>query len=218
MITAALPNLPQALRRQYDAVQIGIDDGRRISPEQRRKAYALIREIADWMGEYPDEVKSFFKMDFILNRLRQMERQMFSLSDCSVTTAREFISFLIDFILSHDVPSRVPLYELTDDSGAYVYACLLKKKCCVCGRAAQIHHCTGSRIGMGNDRREVEHIGRMALPLCAEHHTEIHGKPEEEFFERYHLRPVAIDTAITKAYRLKRREANEVHRADESLL
>lgn len=204
VICATLPNLDVALKRKYSEVQVGIDDGRRISPDQRRKIYAMIREIADWMGDYPETVKNFFKMDFIVNRLQQMERKMFSLSDCSMTTAREFINFLVDFIIEHGVPCSEPLWKLQDDSGAYVYKCLMKKVCCVCGEPAQLHHCEGSRIGMGGNRDEVSHIGRKCLPLCAEHHELIHMHPEQWFLDTHHLLPVKIDEDIAKKYRLKR--------------
>ena len=200
-IRATLPNLDIALRRKYSEVQIGMDDGRRISAEQRRKIYAMVNEIADWMGDYPESVKRFFKMDFVMNRLHAMERKMFSLSTVDMTTAREFIEFLIEFIITHDVPCKEPLWKLQDDSGKYVYQCLINKKCCVCGLPAQLHHC--DRIGMGNNRDKVEHIGREALPLCGEHHIEIHNAPEAEFYERYHLRPVKIDKDIAKVYKLK---------------
>lgn len=204
IICATLPNLDKAIRRQYGEVQVGLDDGRRISPEQRRKCYALIKEIADWMGDFPESVKNFFKMNFIMERLQTMERKMFSLSNVDMTTAREFISFLIDFIIEHGVPCSIPLWQLQDDSGAYVYKCLMKKVCCVCGEPAQLHHCDGSRIGMGGNRNEVSHIGRECLPLCAEHHALIHMHPEKWFLETHHLLPVKIDADIAKKYHLKR--------------
>ena len=203
LICATLPNMDTAIKRQYGEAVIGLDDGRRISPEQRRKVYALINEISDWMGEFPENVKAFFKMNFIVERLQSIERKMFSLSDVDMTTARMFISYLIEFIVTHGVPSRIPLWELAEDSGDYLYLCLLNRKCCVCGREANLHHC--DRIGMGNDRKEVVHIGRECLPLCPEHHDEIHRAPEAEFYEKYHLLPVKIDDDVAKKYKLNRR-------------
>ena len=50
-------NTERYVRRAYDQVQVGLPDGRTISPEQRRKAYALLREIADWSGDYLESVK-----------------------------------------------------------------------------------------------------------------------------------------------------------------
>ena len=55
MIRAAVPSLDRAVTRKYSKVLIAFQDGRRISPEQRAKAYALIKEIADWVGDAPAE-------------------------------------------------------------------------------------------------------------------------------------------------------------------
>lgn len=201
LIRAPLPSMERAAARSYQKVQVGFCDSRHISPDQRAKTYALIGEIADWSGDDQQSMKETMKMDFIMNRLQNMQRRMFSLSDVDMNTASEFISYLIDFIIHHGIPTKRPLVELAEDIERYVYACLLHKKCCVCGQSADLHHT--DRIGMGNDRTQVAHIGRLALPLCRGHHTEIHGMAEQEFYARYHIGPIRIDKAIAKAYKLK---------------
>ena len=87
-VTAVYGNIDRFVLRKYDVVQIGLPDGRRISPEQRAKAHALIAEIADWQGDMPEFVKRLMKIDFMVNRLQSLEREIFSLSDCDMTTAR----------------------------------------------------------------------------------------------------------------------------------
>lgn len=210
VIHAALPDLNRALLRDYGKVEIILPDGRRISPEQRRKVYALIGEVAEYVDGIRDagtieSAKKALKMEFLLSRMEGMERRLFSLASCDVTTAREFINFLVDFIVENDIPTRVPLIENCEDIARYVYACLLNKKCAVCGRHADLHHCNGGVVGMGNNREHVNHIGRPALPLCREHHTEIHTVGQEDFLRRYIIEPVRIDERIAKVYRLKAR-------------
>ena len=39
-------------RKKIQNAEIRFDDGRHISAEQRKKAYATIRDIADWTGAY----------------------------------------------------------------------------------------------------------------------------------------------------------------------
>ena len=202
---AALPNIDRALIRHYDKIQIGLPDGRTISPEQRRKAYALMREIAEWMGDLPEYVKRLMKMEFMVTRMQALEKHIFSLSDCDMTTAREFITYLIDFIIEHDVPTQTPLIELCEDISKYVYACLMHKKCAVCGRRAELHHCDKSKVGMGNNRNKINHIGRDALPLCRIHHTEIHNNGQNDFLKKYHLFPIQITVEIGKVYGLTKK-------------
>lgn len=209
VIKAKIPNIEQALRRGFLKVEIILWDGRRISPEQRRKCYALLGEIAEYTdgirtAEAVDEQKRLLKMEFMLKRMEATERRMFSLSDCDMSTAREFITYLIDFIIANDIPTRVPLIDNCDDIAAYMYACTMHRKCAVCGKAADIHHCEGSRIGAGVDRTKVHQLGREVLPLCRVHHTELHAMPESEFIAKYHLEKVKLDEALCKRLKFKR--------------
>lgn len=210
VIHAALPDPLRAMLRDYKDVEIILPDGRRISPEQRRKVYALIGEVAEYVDGIRnagtiESAKRTLKMEFMLSRMEGMERRLFSLATCDVTTAREFINFLVEFIIENDIPTRVPLIENCEDIERYVYACLMSKKCAVCGRHADLHHCDGGVIGMGNNREQVNHIGRPALSLCREHHTEIHRIGQEDFLKRYFLEPVKIDERIADVYRLSRK-------------
>jgi hypothetical protein len=204
-ITAVLPNLYHACDRKYDTVEIILPDGRRISPEQRRKIYALLGEIAEFVdgvrnAETVEDAKNVMKWEFVLKRMESQERKLFSLSDCDMTTAREFITYLIDFIVKNDIPTKVSLLEHCEDIGRYVLACMYSRKCCVCGKHADIHHI--DRVGMGNDRNEIHNVGRRALPLCREHHTLIHND-ERGFLEKYHLEPIILDKALCKKLKLR---------------
>lgn len=208
IIKAQIPNIEQALRRGFLKVEIILWDGRRISCTQRRKCYALLGEIAEYTdgirtSETVDEQKRLLKMEFMLKRMEATERRMFSLSDCDMSTAREFITYLIDFIIANDIPTRVPLIDNCDDIAAYMYACTYHRKCAVCGRAADIHHCEGSRIGAGVDRTKVHQLGCEVLPLCRVHHTECHSD-EAGFIKKYHLQKVKLDEALCKRLKFKK--------------
>lgn len=170
MIRAGYDNIDRMITRRYDEVQIGLVDGRRITPEQ-------------------------------------LQKELFSLSDCDVTTAREYISYLIEFCLTFDVPTKIPLTELHDDVHRYVYSCVIHKKCCVYGKKAELHHV--DRVGMGNNRNEIVHEGRECLTLCREHHTEIDHLGDVRFCERYHVEPVEIDKRIIKTYNLRTKGAEK---------
>lgn len=208
-IKAAIPDLNRAIIRKYKTVQITFDDGRKISCTQRRKCYALLGEIAEYTdgirtAETVDEQKRLLKMEFMLRRMEATERRMFSLADCDMSTAREFITYLIDFIIANDIPTRVPLIDNCDDIAAYMYACTMHRKCAVCGKPADIHHCEGSRIGAGVDRDKVHQLGREVLPLCRVHHTELHAMPESEFIAKYHLQKVKLDEVLCKRLKFKK--------------
>ena len=199
-----------------DEVTIIWQDARLISPEQRRKAWALIGEIAAWAGYMTaadkDMVNTNMKIDFLVQRaqrlttaaIEQIGASQFSLSDVDMTTARLYITFLIDFCIENGVPSKQPLWELADDIEAYVYHCATHQACAVCRKHAGLHHVDA--VGMGRDRDEIVHVGMRAIPLCwgvGGHHQEAHQLGNERFFEKYHLEPITIDEKIAKIYKLK---------------
>lgn len=205
IITAGLPDLDRALLRQYKKVEIILPDGRRISAEQRRKVYALLGEIAEYVdgirnADTIEEQKRLLKMEFMVKRMESAERRMFSLSDCDMSTAREFITYLIDFIIANDIPTKVPLIEQCEDVSRYIYSCLVNKKCCICGKPADLHHVQS--VGSQGYRDKINHIGLEALPLCREHHISLHSMGNKEFIEKWHLEPVRIDAKIAKLYKL----------------
>ncbi len=185
---------------QSRQVEICVPDDRHISPAQRRKIYALIGDIAYWQGDMPEVTKSYMKFFFAAEH----GGNYFSLSICDMTTAREFITYLIGFMLRYDVPSRVPLYDVAEDMKRYVYDCFINKRCCVCGKRAQLHHV--ERVGMGRNRCAIEHLNMLAMPLCQTHHHECHSIPQDEFNHLYHIEPIMIDDNICKLYKLHTEE------------
>lgn len=204
MIFAPYSDIEHMTLRKYSEVQIGLPDGRTISPEQRKKAYALIGEISDWVGDFPEYIKRLMKMEFVVNRLQSLEKELFSLSNCDITTAREFITYLIDFMIEHDIPSKIPLYEQCEDIYRYVYSCALKKRCAISGRRAELHHV--DTVGMGRDRDDIIHIGMRVLPLSREYHTLAHTKGNDWLLNEYHLEPITVDKQIAKVYKLNTKE------------
>ena len=208
-IKATLPNLYHALDRKYNEVEIILPDGRRITARQRRKIYSILSEISDYInGQHEtadvEETKEIMKWDFALARMEGQERRLFSLSNVDETTARNFIDYLIEFCVKNNVPMKISPLEYCEDISKYVYACMINKRCCICGKPADLHHVDA--IGMGNDRDDVIHIGRAALPLCREHHTELHTKGNKEFMKQYHLEPIKIDKKIARCYKLNTKE------------
>ena len=201
-IKAQVP-LAQFLHREVKEVYVDMIASRPLSDRQRRMCYALVKAIADWSGSGTEEVKEAFKLDFWAERVDTLSDKIFSLSNAPMSLVAEFQRFLVAFILTHDVPTKRPLREYVDDIEAYTYLCLVRRKCAVCGRRAELHHIDA--VGMGNDRTEVRHEGREVMSLCREHHTELHTVGKAEFMKKYHLDGgVPCDKTIMKIYGLRR--------------
>jgi len=190
-------------RQEQKEVWIEFIDSRHLSDKQRRSAYAMIREIADWSGDTTDAIKEALKLDFWCGELLEMADTIFSLSNAPMSIVAAFQSWLARFIVRNDVPTKRPMLEYIDDIDDYVYACLVNKKCPVCGKRADLHHIDA--VGMGRDRTEIIHEGMEVLPLCREHHMEIHSMGKSGFFKKYHLEHgIPADKTICRIYKLKR--------------
>lgn len=174
------------VRKKIQNAEIRFDDGRHISAEQRKKAYATIRDIADWTGYLPEEMKEILKYQHMM----RTGDAYFSLSNCSMDTAREFINTILEFALENGIPLSEDALNRTDDIGRYLYYCLLHKKCAICGRDGEIHH--EDAIGMGNDRTKIEDSGYKKICLCRMHHTIAHQMGVKRFRQAYKVYGIVI--------------------------
>ena len=184
-------------KKNITECRVILDDGRHISAEQRKKIYAIFRDIANWNGDIPEYIKEEMKCRFI----ESYGGEEFSLSDCTMETATAFINYLIDFCFMENIGTTDTMLNRTDDIGHYLYSCLVNRKCCICNAKGEIHHCEGSRVGMGFDRNKIDNIGRSAICLCRKHHNQAH-QSEREFFERYKVYGIKLDEYLVRKLKL----------------
>lgn len=175
-------------------------DSRSISQDQRKKAWALMSEIAEFQGESKEDVYREQQIAFSTKSLDVLQGKLFHLSSASMSEAKQFIDLLVEIVVEFGIPTKKPLVEYCEDIGKFVYACLLNKRCCVCGKPGELHHV--DHVGNGRDRLKINHIGMECLPLCREHHTEAHTMGKDEFLSKYHLQTIRIDERIARKYRL----------------
>lgn len=184
-----LPNIrlgDMLRRKQVKSAEMRFDDGRHISAEQRKKAYATIRDIADYTGYLPEEQKEWLKYHHMI----RTGDSYFSLSNCSMETAREFINTILEFALEEGIPLSENAIERTDDIGRYLYYCIIHKKCAICGKDGEIHH--EDTIGMGNDRKKVDDTNYKKICLCREHHTIAHEMGVVRFRQMYKVYGIVV--------------------------
>lgn len=177
--------------KQMRNCMIWLDDGRHITALQRKKAYATIADIAMYTGYLPEELKEWLKYYHIM----QTGCKYFSLSDCTVDTAREYINTIMDYALMMGVPLTEPGIERTDDIGRYLYSCLKNRRCAVCGRDGETHHVDA--IGMGNDRRRVDDSRHRKICLCRTHHTEAHTIGMDAFNKKYKVYGIVYHISVS---------------------
>ena len=202
LIAAPMPDEVQ------DEVRILWHDRDGITPEQRRKIFAINGEIAAWSGNDETVTRTVLQNNFLAKYMTDFQMATISLSssgNCDKGLASLLIDFLINFCMENNVPTKQPLQELADDPARYTYAALIHKRCLVCNEKAELHHVDA--IGMGYNRREKSQIGAEVLPLCWKHHREYHDIGKTAFLERYHAEPVRMDQQIAGKYGIRGKAA-----------
>ena len=159
--------------------EIRLEDNRKISYEQRKKAYACIADISKYTGYQPEQAKELMKYLYII----RTGGEYFSLSNCSMETAKEFINVLLDYIIENGIQMDESGVDRSEDIDHYLWKCLRERKCCVCGRKADLHHVKA--IGRGRNRKHFDDSNLMKMALCRKHHTESHTIGQKEFMKKY---------------------------------
>lgn len=189
-------NEPEQVWQKSPIAEVSFFDQRRISPEQRKKIFALFEEISVFTGFLPMEVREIMEVRFIA----EYGGEYFSLSDVDKTTAKDFISYLIEFCFQWDIPFKDKGITLADDVSRYLWLCLKYRKCCVCGKPADRHHV--DTVGMGRNRRTVDHSEHRMMALCREHHQEIDLIGQDTFDEFNHVMGIKLSPQDVKEFKI----------------
>lgn len=183
-------------------VEMRIDDGRAISNRQRRAIFAIIKDMAKHTGHVDDS--EYLRKNLMMSFMVETGEMLESLQHCSMTTAKEFITYLLKICYKYDINISKNSITLSDDIDLHMYLSTLYRKCSACAvPGAMIHHCTGSRVGAGNDRRKIIDIGRYIMPLCAKCHGLIHTMSEKDFYKDNICRPYLITEYNYKELKLR---------------
>ena len=205
-------------------VELTLIDGRLITPEQRRKVFALMRDITAFIsGETTrNEIRSTLQsmklqyltdtaddcVRFVLtdNYCRLQGIDLFSLSpnseNCaSRELASDFIDWLVNLCVENAIPCQDTLLNRTEDVQRYVYACVANRRCAICGRKADIHEV--ETVGSGRNRSKIGHVGQLVEPLCREHHDEVGNIGQKSFDEKYHMQGIRLDEHLCEVLKWK---------------
>lgn len=177
-------------------VELKIADNRKISPEQRKKIFALINDLCSYTGDVPEYWESVFKYQ-VRETFGVGE---FSLSDCSVTTGNYMILVILNFLFEEDIPFKTKTWDSLPSEFPKQMLCLKNKRCVLCGKHADIAHYHA--VGAGRNRNKISHVGNYIMTLCREHHTEQHQVGLRSFLLKYHIKPIKVTEDIAKQFKL----------------
>ncbi|UQS85823.1 putative HNHc nuclease (plasmid) [Apilactobacillus apisilvae] len=186
-------------------VEMNVDDGRTITVDQRKKAFAMMNDISDYTGYSLLEVEERMKVRFICTRRHP---KWFSLSNCGINMAKVFIDFLIAYCLKEEIPFTTIVFDEIQQSYPLRVRLLKHRLCYVCGKPnADIDHV--DTIGSGRNRRHTNQVGYYAWSVCRTHHTERHKIGVKSFARKYQIKPVKLTRELIEELNLSDKGAVE---------
>lgn len=179
-------------------VDVTVPDNKIISTDQRKKIFAMCRDIEMYWGEPVEALRQRFQSELeIMNGYERI-----SLRECTRKTASELIELIIAFMFHHQVPMRVETSELLQGEKAMLYWATVNRNCVICGKPGSdlAHYET---VGRGMNRKTMNHHGKHVLALCRKHHNQQHDIGVKSFDDLYHLHNswIAVDSKLNSMLR-----------------
>ncbi len=180
------PEYLETIRRGKEGfAEIKFIDNDLKSAKQNALSHSLLKDIAESENIPRYEAKE--KMRKIYQDAYDCE---FSHAVATKTEMNQWIDFLIEYVVAEGVqlPRR---YNYLLEHDRFFYFCCKYRKCAVTGLpGAQIHHVTA----VGNrHRNKVDHRKFPFVALSWKYHNIAHNLGEEEFLDKYQIKPVYLD-------------------------
>lgn len=164
-------------------VDVQVVDPFRITDKQRRKIFALVKDIEAHTGTPMDYMRHLF-IEYVRTYYGYDKR--ISLSDCTRTQASQIIEVTLDWIFHNDIPLAYKTSDLLKQDKSFLYWSTVNRNCVICGKP---HSDLAHRyaVGKGRNRNKINHVGNQVLALCRSHHNEQHQIGMDTFNNKYHL-------------------------------
>ena len=108
---------------------VTVPDNKLISIDQRKKVFAMCRDIELHWGEPVEALRQRFQSELeIMNGYERI-----SLRYCTRKIAGELIELIITFIFHNQIPMRVETSKLLQGDKAMLYWATVNRNCVICG-------------------------------------------------------------------------------------
>ena len=208
---------PKKLIQKWMMGGIQLEDGRKLTIGQNKLIHALIGDVAKHYDYHPLEKKQL-KEDLKQQFADACGIEPFSVADLDITTATEFIDYLIEFMLLWDIQMSPKVNAMARSTNNFIYYHIMNGKCVLCQkdkRSIGIHLHHTNPIGMGRDRKKVDHSQHKFLTLCVDHHIEAHTIGQKTFNERYHLDGIKLSKeSLVELKLMKKCDLTELEEAE----
>lgn len=170
-------------------VDVQVVDPFKITGKQRRKIFALVKDIEAHTGSPMDYMRHLF-IEYVRTYYGYDKR--ISLSDCTRTQASQIIEVTLDWIFHNDIPLAFKTSDLLKSDKSFLYWSTVNRNCVICGKPhAELAHYHA--VGRGRNRNKINHYGNKVLALCRKHHQTQHDMGMDSFNKKYHLTDAWVD-------------------------
>lgn len=183
--------------------EVVVNDPYKITGKQRRKIFAMVRDIYDYYGQPMDYLRYMFQKQ--LEFLKGYEP--ISLSNCKRRQASELIQLIIDFLFDNNIPMKISTSNLMTNDKYFLYKSTINRMCVICGAPnSDLAH--RYAVGKGRNRNKIDHFDNQVLALCRSHHIEQHQIGMESFNNKYHLHNswITVDEKLNSMLRGEKSE------------
>ncbi|WP_367140229.1 putative HNHc nuclease [Staphylococcus capitis] len=163
-------------------VDVQVVDPFKITDKQRRKIFALVKDIEAHTGQPFEYMREMFQN--YVSFLYGYEKRL-SLSDCTREQAKQVIEVILDWVFHNNIPLNYKTSDLLKNDKAFLYWSTVNRNCVICGKRGELAH--HKAIGRGANRKKMDHYGYEVLCLCREHHQSQHDMGVESFDKLHHL-------------------------------
>ncbi|MFQ3853684.1 putative HNHc nuclease [Staphylococcus sp. 2S1] len=168
--------------------EVVVNDPYKITGKQRRKIFAMVRDIYEYYGQPMDYLRYMFQKQLeFLNGYEPI-----SLSNCKRRQASELIQLILDFIFDNNIPMRIATSTLMTNDKYFLYKSTINRKCVICGAPnSDLAHYQA--VGRGRNRNKINHYGNKVLALCRKHHNQQDDMGMNSFNNLHHLENSWVD-------------------------
>ncbi|HGL5412993.1 TPA: putative HNHc nuclease, partial [Staphylococcus aureus] len=112
-------------------VDVSVIDPFQITGKQRRKIFALVKDIEEHTGQPMDYMRHMF-IEFVRTYYGYDER--ISLSNCTRTQASQIIEATLDWTFYNDIPLSYKTSNLLKQDKSFLYWSTVNRNCVICGK------------------------------------------------------------------------------------
>lgn len=171
-------------------------DDRYITPQQRNHFWALMGDYWEYTGSPIEASAQYFKYQFMIDK-QLADFPSVGTRGMSRNLASELLEFIILKFIKDGVLFRKENYYLSMDVSKMLYALTMKRLCWVCGSpSSEIAHYDA--VGMGRNRKKVDHTKHRFMCLCWKHHQEQHTIGIKTFCDKHHIKPIKLTAESIK--------------------